>query len=47
MENNFGRAEMLAHLIRPRVLIFGAILALINMAVASGDREKAWPSCPN
>jgi cytochrome c oxidase accessory protein FixG len=34
MEKNFGRAEIIAHLIRPRILVYSAILAVITIAAA-------------
>jgi cytochrome c oxidase accessory protein FixG len=33
-EKNFGRAEIIAHLVRPRVLVYSAILAVITIAAA-------------
>jgi cytochrome c oxidase accessory protein FixG len=36
LEKNFGRAEILAHLIRPRVLIYSAVLVAITIAAAWG-----------
>jgi cytochrome c oxidase accessory protein FixG len=36
MEKNFGHAEIVAHLIRPRVLVYGAVLMAITAAAAYG-----------
>jgi polyferredoxin len=34
LQKNFGRAEVMAHLIRPRILVYSAILVAITLATA-------------